>query len=168
MARQVPDRRYSRGRGTKRMARPPSSTKLRTEAQVERMTRDELVRELLRAQETSARETQESNEREADKDYVGGLADTLGFQGALTGGADMVWTLGSAALAVLWNKHKSKEGKDTSWALGEILIGSVVAMSLAETTPVLAKGDDRIGTAPTLLNIALGVSVAGLTYILAR
>lgn len=88
----------------------------------------------------------------------------LGPQGSLTGGSDLIWMAGSTTATVILNKMKAKENADTAWAIGEVLLGGLVAMSLSGSTSKTHK----LGTAPTLLNVSLGVTMAGLSYLLTR
>ena len=109
---------------------------------------------------------QAQSEADADKyRFKRSVGEKLGPQGTLTGGSDMLWVMGSAATAITINKWKARQNADIAWAIGEILLGGLVAMSLSQTG---AAKEQKLGTAPTLLNASLGVSVAGLTYLLTR
>ncbi len=102
-------------------------------------------------------------------------------QGTLTGTLDMAYFMGSTAGFTIWNKVRAQQDKrdDLGWAIGEILLGTLFAMSLAESVTVNVVGEGSVdprrrrrkqvfeATGPsTLLNVALGAAAAGMTYLL--
>lgn len=102
-------------------------------------------------------------------------------QGTLTGTLDMAYFMGSTAGFTIWNKIRAQQDKrdDLGWAIGEILLGTLFAMSLAESVTIEVAGDRETdprrrrrrqtfeASGPsTLLNISLGAAAAGMTYIL--
>lgn len=99
-------------------------------------------------------------------------------QGVLTGATDLTYFMTSTAGFTLWNKFRAHQDKrdDLGWAVGEILLGTLVAMSLSEavaidvasgsSSSVRSKKDLTITGPTTFLNIALGAAAAGMTYLL--
>jgi hypothetical protein len=93
----------------------------------------------------------------------------------------MAYFMGSTAGFTIWNKVRAQQDKrdDLGWAIGEILLGTLFAMSLAESVTVNVVGEGSVdprrrrrkqvfeATGPsTLLNVALGAAAAGMTYLL--
>lgn len=84
-----------------------------------------------------------------------GVSYGLGPAGILTGGADIVWVVGTASVTTLWNRAQKPSGNDTIWAIAETFIGGLVAMSVAS-----------VAEAPTLRNVSMGISVGGAVYLI--
>lgn len=84
------------------------------------------------------------------------VAQLLGPQGTLTGGADLVWTGGSAVATTLLNRSLRAQGSDRAAAVVEILVGGIITLNLAAV-----KGPE----VATLRNVALGTTIGGLTYL---
>lgn len=92
--------------------------------------------------------------------------------GVLTGGADVGYFMGSTAGFTIWNRFRAQDKKDDlGWAIGEMVLGTVIAMSLADTVKTetvkdgMTQGFRTTGN-PRLLNVALGAAAAGMTYLL--
>lgn len=101
-------------------------------------------------------------------------------QGTLTGTVDMAYFMGSTAGFTIWNKVRAQKDKrdDLGWAVGEILLGTLFALSLSESVALTVAEPEKDtfarrrrstfeATGPTtLLNVALGAAAAGMTYLL--
>ena len=87
------------------------------------------------------------------------IAELLGPQGTLTGGADLFWTGGAAVGTTLLNRSLRAQGNDVTAAVLEILIGGIITMNLAAV---------RSSEVATLRNVALGTTLGGLTYLFGR
>lgn len=86
-----------------------------------------------------------------------GVIQALGPAGVLTGGADVIWIVGSATAATVWNRAQKASGSDILWAIGETFVGGLIAMSVATASE-----------APTLRNVSLGISTGGAIYLINR
>lgn len=76
------------------------------------------------------------------------------FGGPITAGALDAAAVGGAAVAMgFWNLSKMRENSDVPWALGEILLGFIVASGTPEGG---------------LRDFSLGVMAGGLTYLSLR
>lgn len=87
------------------------------------------------------------------------MAQLLGPQGTLTGGADLIWTGGSAVGVTLLNRALRPQGSDVAAAVIEILVGGIIALNLAAV---------RGPEVATLRNVSLGTAIGGLTYLFGR
>lgn len=102
-------------------------------------------------------------------------------QGTLTGSVDMAYFMGSTAGFTIWNKVRARKDKrdDLGWAVGEILLGTLFALSLSESVALTVAKEDagdvfsrrrrstfEASGPTTLLNVALGAAAAGMTYLL--
>lgn len=101
-------------------------------------------------------------------------------QGTLTGTVDMAYFMGSTAGFTIWNKVRARKDKrdDLGWAVGEILLGTLFALSLSESVALTVAENEKDTFArrrrstfeasgpTTLLNVALGAAAAGMTYLL--
>lgn len=142
-------------------------------------------------EETSRKTRQTSGRGQGQAQGQGGtqMADTQDNkqrspfmpQGTLTGTVDMAYFMGSTAGFTIWNKVRARKDKrdDLGWAVGEILLGTLFALSLSESVALTVAKEDagdvfsrrrrstfEASGPTTLLNVALGAAAAGMTYLL--
>ena len=94
------------------------------------------------------------------------LREALGWQGAITGAADLVWVLVPAVVTWLFNRALDATGRGDGARLIELAIGTPILMALAPVTSRQVATLKSLGLGVTtaaalgLVNRAVGVRVA--------